>query len=220
MARILVIDDEQAILDLLTRALRRDGHETTCVADPTAVLLMDLARFDLVLCDVMMPELDGFELVRQIRDRVDAPIVFLTARVSEPDAVVGLGLGADDYLRKPFGVGELRAKVAAHLRRERRERHATLSFGRVRLDLASREVLVDGTAVSLTPTEYAICEFLARRPGQVFSREQIREKVLGWDSEASEDNVSVHVSNARGKLRQFGVEPIQTVWGVGYKWRA
>lgn len=220
MAHILAIDDERAILDLLVRGLGRDGHEVTATSEPAAVPDMDLGRFDLVLCDVMMPGLDGFELVRQVRERVDAPIVFLTARVGEDDAVTGLGLGADDYLRKPFGMAELRAKVAAHLRRERREHHSALAFGRIRLDLAARELSVDGTTLPLTPTEYAICEFLARRPGQVFSREQIRERVLGWGSEASEDNVSMHVSNARAKLRRAGAEPIATVWGVGYKWQA
>ena len=122
MARILAVDDERAILDALARVLGRDGHEVVKAADPTAVPGMDLSRFDLVLCDVMMPGLDGFELVRQIRPDFDGPIIFLTARVAEEDAVAGYGLGADDYVRKPFGAAELRAKVAAHLRRERRPR--------------------------------------------------------------------------------------------------
>lgn len=129
MARILAVDDERAILDALARVLGRDGHEVVREADPTAVPGMDLSRFDLVLCDVMMPGLDGFELVRQIRPDFDGPIVFLTARVAEEDAVAGYGLGADDYVRKPFGAAELRAKVAAHLRRERRPRSHALSFG-------------------------------------------------------------------------------------------
>lgn len=120
MARILAVDDERAILDALARVLGRDGHEVVRALDPTAVPGMDLSRFDLVLCDVMMPGLDGFELVRQIRPDFDGPIVFLTARVDEEDAVAAYGLGADDYVRKPFGAAELRAKVAAHLRRERR----------------------------------------------------------------------------------------------------
>lgn len=108
MARILAVDDERAILDALARVLGRDGHEVVRAADPTAVPGMDLSRFDLVLCDVMMPGLDGFELVRQIRPDFDGPIVFLTARVAEEDAVAAYGLGADDYVRKPFGAAELR----------------------------------------------------------------------------------------------------------------
>lgn len=130
MARILAVDDERAILDALARVLGRDGHEVVKAADPTAVPGMDLSRFDLVLCDVMMPGLDGFELVRQIRPDFDGPIIFLTARVAEEDAVAGYGLGADDYVRKPFGAAELRAKVAAHLRRERRPRSHPSPSGR------------------------------------------------------------------------------------------
>lgn len=192
MARILAVDDERAILDALARVLGRDGHEVVKATDPTAVPGMDLSRFDLVLCDVMMPGLDGFELVRQIRPDFDGPIIFLTARVAEEDAVAGYGLGADDYVRKPFGAAELRAKVAAHLRRERRPRsHA----------------------------EYAICEYLARHPGQVMSRAQIREAVLGWESDADDAAISMQVSRARRKLSEAGADPIATVWGMGYKWQ-
>ncbi|OUO35130.1 response regulator transcription factor [Olsenella sp. An290] len=219
MARILAIDDERTILDALARVLSRDGHEVVRVADPTQVPGMDLTRFDLVLCDVMMPGLDGFELMRQIRPAFDGPILFLTARVTEEDAVTGYGLGADDYVRKPFGAAELRAKVAAHLRRERRPHAHALAFGDVRLDLGARELSVGGAPVPLSPTEYAICELLARRPGQVMSRAQIREAVLGWESDADETAISMQVSRARKKLAAAGADPIATVWGMGYKWQ-
>ncbi len=221
MARILAIDDEQAILDALGRILRRDGHEVEGIADPVRVLepRFDLSRFDLVLCDVMMPGVDGFELVRRVRPRTDCPIVFLTAKVAEEDAVAGYGMGADDYVRKPFGAAELRAKVAAHLRRERREHVSALRFGDVTVNLGAREVRVGDAPVALTPTEYEVCEFLARRRGRVFSREQIREGVLGWDSDADGTAISMHVSRARSKLRAAGADPIATVWGMGYKWQ-
>ncbi|WP_346695542.1 response regulator transcription factor [Thermophilibacter mediterraneus] len=219
MARILAIDDERAILDALARVLGRDGHEVVRVTEPEKVPQMDLARYDLVLCDVMMPGIDGFELVRRIRPSFDGPILFLTARVAEEDAVTGYGLGADDYVRKPFGAAELRAKVAAHLRRERRPHAHALAFGDVRLDLGARELLVRDEAVALSPTEYAICELLARRPGQVMSRAQIREEVMGWDSESDDAAISMQVSRARRKLAAAGADPIATVWGMGYKWR-
>ena len=219
MARILAIDDERAILDALARVLGRDGHEVVRVTEPEEVPQMDLARYDLVLCDVMMPGIDGFELVRRIRPSFDGPILFLTARVAEEDAVTGYGLGADDYVRKPFGAAELRAKVAAHLRRERRPHAHALAFGEVRLDLGARELLVRDEAVALSPTEYAICELLARRPGQVMSRAQIREEVMGWDSESDDAAISMQVSRARRKLAAAGADPIATVWGMGYKWR-
>ncbi|MCF6413516.1 response regulator transcription factor [Collinsella tanakaei] len=219
MARILAIDDERAILDVLARILGKDGHEIVKESDPVQVLDMNLARFDLILCDVMMPNLDGFELVRRIRPLFDGPILFLTAKVTEEDAVSGYGLGADDYVRKPFGASELRAKVAAHLRREHRPHAHALSFGDVRLDLGARDLAVGGTTVPLTPTEYAICEHLARHPGQVMSRAQIREAVLGWSSDADDAAISMQVSRLRKKLAAVGADPIATVWGLGYKWQ-
>ncbi|HJG37792.1 response regulator transcription factor [Enorma phocaeensis] len=219
MARIVAIDDEQAILDVLGRILKRDGHDMLGLTDPARALELDLARVDLILCDVMMPDIDGFELVRELRPRFDGPIVFLTAKVAEEDAVTGYGLGADDYVRKPFGASELRAKVAAHLRREHRERTHALAFGPLRLDLGARQISVDGAPVALTPTEYEICELLARRPGQVLSRAQIREALFGWEREADDAAISMHVSRARKKLAAAGADPIATVWGMGYKWQ-
>ena len=218
MARIWGVDDERAIVDALVRVLERDGHTVAGVTDARCVLDMDLSRFDMIVTDVMMPGLDGFELVRRIRDRVDCPILFLTAKTEEGDAVVGLGMGADDYVRKPCGAAELRAKVAAHLRRERRERHSSLEFGRVRVDLAAKEVAVDGEPVHFTPTEYALCELMARRRGQVFSKETLLEEVSGWDAVAGSETITVHVRNIRAKLKDHDVNPIGTVWGVGYKW--
>ena len=137
-----------------------------------------------------------------------------------------LDAGADDYLVKPFGVAELRAKVAASLRRERRVRRSVLDLGRARFDLGARELSVTapdgstGAPVPLTSTEYGICEFLAKHPGRAYSRSQIREAVRGWESETDDAAVSVHVGKARAKLRAAGVDPIATVWGVGYKWEA
>ena len=219
MARILAVDDEPAIRSLLERTLGKDGHDVRCAACADEALTAHPERYDLVLLDVMMPGMDGFELCRIVRERTDAPIVFLTAKAAEEDAVFGLGVGADDYIRKPFGAAELRAKVGAHLRREKRERVYALAFGDVRLDLAARELYVGEAPVALTKTEFDVCEFL-RHPGQVFSRDQIVEGVLGWGAESDAATISVHVSNARAKLKAAGAEPVQTVWGVGYKWIA
>ena len=219
MARILAVDDEPAIRSLLERTLGKDGHDVRCAACADEALAAHPERYDLVLLDVMMPGMDGFELCRIVRERTDAPIVFLTAKAAEEDAVFGLGVGADDYIRKPFGAAELRAKVGAHLRREKRERVYALAFGDVRLDLAARELYVGEAPVALTKTEFDVCEFL-RHPGQVFSRDQIVEGVLGWGAESDAATISVHVSNARAKLKAAGAEPVQPVWGVGYKWIA
>lgn len=218
MARLLIVDDERAIVDTLVRVLERDGHTVAGMTDAARVLDLDLSRFDLIVTDVMMPGMDGFELVRRIRERADCPILFLTAKTEEGDAVMGLGLGADDYIRKPCGAAELRAKVTAHLRREGRERHSSLEFGRVRIDLTAKRAEVDGAPVRLTPTEYALCEHLARRRGQVFSKEALLEEASGWDSTASAETITAHVSSIRSKFKAHGVNPIGTVWGMGYRW--
>ncbi|MFR4999045.1 MAG: response regulator transcription factor [Slackia sp.] len=220
MANILAIDDEPAILAMLVAILKKDGHDVTAVGSAEEALACDLSRFDLMLCDVMMPGIDGFAFVADVRDRIDCPVVFLTAKTEEKDAVTGLSVGGDDYVRKPFGAAELRAKVAAHLRRERRQRHATLVFDEIRIDLAAKQLFVRDMPVELTKSEYGICEHLAKHPGQVFSKAQILEAVAGWAAQSDVSTVAVHVGNARAKLRDAGVEPIQTVWGVGYKWAA
>ncbi len=218
MARILVIDDEPTILSLLATILKKDGHEVTAVESADRALELNLSRFDLILCDVMMPGTDGFAFVSVVRDRLDCPIVFLTAKSEENDAVTGLSVGADDYIRKPFGAAELRAKVSAHLRREHREHHAALSLGDIRIDLAAKQVFVRDELVKLTKSEYEICAHLAKHPGQVFSKAQILQSVAGWDARSDASTVAVHIGNARSKLKDAGVSPIETVWGIGYKW--
>lgn len=225
--RILVVDDERELADMVAAILHGAGFACVDVVHAGAEALAAIdsraaspeRAYQLLVLDVMMPGMDGFELCRIVRERTDAPIVFLTAKAAEEDAVFGLGVGADDYIRKPFGAAELRAKVGAHLRREKRERVYALAFGDVRLDLAARELYVGEAPVALTKTEFDVCEFL-RHPGQVFSRDQIVEGVLGWGAESDAATISVHVSNARAKLKAAGAEPVQTVWGVGYKWIA
>ncbi|MEG0388325.1 MAG: response regulator transcription factor, partial [Niameybacter sp.] len=144
----------------------------------------DYKFFDLILLDVMMPEMDGFELCKQIRNQVDAPIIFLTAKSMENDIMYGLATGADDYLTKPFGAGELRARVEAHLRREQREKKHTLHVSGVDFNLTGKEMLIDGERMSLTKSEYLICEYLACNKGQVFTKESIYEKVYGYEGES------------------------------------
>lgn len=220
MANILAVDDEEDVRALLQAALARDGHTVKTLASGAAVTPEACRWADCILLDVMMPGEDGFATCARIRALAACPILFLTAKTQEADVLTGLGLGGDDYLAKPFRIAELRARVAAHLRRERRERVHALAFGDVRLDLAARELYVGEARVPLTKTEFDVCEFLARHPGQVFSRDQIVEGVFGWDAESDAATISVHVSNARAKLKAAGAEPVQTVWGVGYRWTA
>lgn len=137
----------------------------------------------------------------------------------EEDILFGLGIGADDYITKPFRIQELRARVAAHLRREKREHHSTLSFEPdIRFDLSAKVLYVSEQPVPLTKSEYSICEYLAKNRGQVFTKEQIYEAVFGFDGTGDNSTISTHIKNIRAKLEHFKISPISTVWGIGYKW--
>ena len=166
-----------------------------------------------------MPGEDGFALCRRIRSLADCPILFLTAKTEEADVLTGLGLGGDDYITKPFRIAELRARVTAHLRREQRTPHTRLRRGELDFDLGERAVYWQDAPLRLTRSEYAICEHLAMHPGQTFSKEQLYEAAFGYDGEADASAVTEHIKNIRAKLRTAGVNPIETVWGVGYKWK-
>lgn len=219
MARLLVVDDDAQLRALLCEALGRDGHAVTALSCGAEVTGEVCAQADCILLDVMMPEEDGFALCRRIRGLTDSPILFLTAKTDEADVLTGLGIGGDDYLVKPFRIAELRARVSAHLRRERRTPVRRMVRSSFAFDLGAGTLTHDEERVPLTRGEYAICEWLAKRPGQTFSREQIYEAVFGYDGEANESAITEHVKNIRAKLRLLGEEPIETVWGVGYRWK-
>ena len=218
MAKILAVEDDTAILDMIGTILNKDGHLVTKVSDPLEINMEKVNLYDLILLDIMMPGMDGFALCSRIRKLVDCPILFLTAKTEESSLVNGLSLGADDYISKPFGVMELRARVAAHLRREHREHSVRMVVGNVCFHLSFKQMMVDDKEIPLTKAEYEICEFLARNRGQVFSKEQILEQVFGFDSESNESTITTHIKNIRTKLADFPCMPIKTVWGIGYKW--
>ncbi len=218
MAKILVVDDDAAILDLVGNVLNKDGHFVTKVSNPLKINMEKVTDYDLILLDIMMPGIDGFSLCLKIRELVDCPILFLTAKTEESSLVNGLSLGADDYICKPFGVMELRARIAAHLRREHREHSVRMVLGRVCFHLSLKQMTVDNKEIPLTKTEYEICEFLARNCGQIFSKEQILEQVFGFDSESNDNTITTHIKNIRLKFSDYNCMPIKTVWGIGYKW--
>lgn len=218
MASILAVDDEPGILDMIQSILIKDGHFVTGVQNPEDLDYTKISSYDLILLDIMMPGIDGFTLCKKLRNQVDCPIVFLTAKSEENSLVNGLALGADDYICKPFGIMELRARISAHLRREKREHSVRLSFEHSNFNISARQFSVKGVVVPLTRGEYQICEFLARNQGQVFSKEQILENVFGFDSESNDSTIITHIKNIRNKLQDFNYAPIKTVWGVGYKW--
>ena len=224
MAHILAVDDDPDLCTLLKTALERDGHAVE-IRTSGVTVTESLCRWaDCILLDVMMPGEDGFAVCRRIRSLTEAPILFLSARTDEPAVLEGLGIGADDYLQKPFRVAELRARVAAHLRRQNRTPAHRLVRGGVAFDLSAKSAAVGETPLPLTRSEYAICEYLALHAGQTFTKEQIYEAVFGIDGTADDTAVTQHIKNIRAKLRAAGVpEPeklLNTVWGVGYRWKS
>jgi len=227
MSRILVIDDEKDLVALLREELQARGHEVLVAYDGEEGVRLARKQPDLILLDIMMPNLDGFEVCRAIRDEVLCPILFLSAKQSEADRLRGFSLGGDDYVLKPFSLRELMARIEANLRRERRaqylnaERKRTrLYFGPLALDLKERSVTIHGKPVPLTRREYDVVELLAMHSGQVFSREQIYERIWGYDAEGDSSTVVEHVKKIRAKMAAVdpSTEYIATVWGIGYKW--
>ena len=219
MINILAVDDEEHILRLIKNALEKEGYHVTAVSDPLELERMRLSDYQLILLDVMMPGKDGFALCGEIRELVDCPILFLTAKTEEADLMKGLGIGGDDYITKPFGIGELRARVAAHLRRETREKKQAVSVGGVQFLLKAKKMRYGDREMDLTKSEYAICEYLALNHGQVFSKDRIYEQVFGYEKESDNAVITEHIKNIRAKCQKAGLEPIETVWGIGYRWK-
>lgn len=220
MAHILAIDDDEAMLALIKNVLKKDGHDVDCISKITADLKERLTAYDLILLDVMMPDADGYALCREIRDLTDSPILFLTARSLEEDVDFGFSVGADDYIKKPFSILELRARISAHLRREQREKTRCFLVGNVRFFPAKKEVWVLDRKLSFTKSEYEICLLLAKNHGQIYSKEQIFENVFGYEKESDISAITEHIKNIRKKLALAGVSPIETIWGIGYRWNS
>ena len=220
MAHILVVDDEPAMLQLIRRVLEKDQHFITLLSDTCKVLNMNFSKYDLILLDIMMPGLDGFELCQQIRSRVDCPIIFLTAKIQEADIVRGLGLGADDYITKPFEIQEVLARIQVQLRHMQQEpEHKSVSYKNLELDRERFEVRIAGVLLpKITKQEFAILELLLEHPKQVFSKEEIFE--YAWDEHymGETKTLDVHISNIRKKIKAVTQEEyIDTVWGIGYR---
>jgi len=234
--KVLVVEDEPALVDTLEYNLLKQGYEVVIAMDGAKAL--DMARRerpDVVVLDIMLPVMDGFEVCRILRQETNVPILMLTARTDEVDKIVGLEVGADDYLSKPFSMRELMARVKALLRRvrlareeaneqaaEKRDaatRQETLVFGDLTIDLNRREVSCKGQAQHLKPKEFDLLVFLARNRGIVLSRDLVLERVWGWDYDGGSRTVDVHVRWLREKIEQDPSRPVRivTVRGVGYR---
>jgi two-component system, OmpR family, response regulator ResD len=223
-ARVLVVDDEPIVRDVLSRYLSREGFEVETAADGQAALdVFEATRPELIVLDLMLPGIDGLEVLRRIRSRNGAAVIMLTARGEETDRVVGLELGADDYVAKPFSPREVVARVRAVLRRTRDTPVAggqeILRFGALEIDARTREARVDGSPVELTPREFELLHYMASSPRTVFNRLHLLDEL--WDASFAGDpsTVTVHVRRLREKIESDPANPrhLITVWGAGYR---
>lgn len=225
-ARILVVDDEESILQFVSYNLRKEGYEVTVAADgDTALALAAENPFDLIVLDIMLPGTDGYEVCRRLRAMSDTPVLFLSARDTELDKVVGLELGGDDYLAKPFGVRELVARVKALLRRsagratEGTDEARVLKAAGITLDESSHLAYHEDTEIDLTPREFELLACLMRHAGRVLSREQLLKEAWEWQYVVETKTVDTHIKRLRDKLAAAGVDPaaVETVRGYGYR---
>jgi len=219
--KILIVEDEKKISDIVKSYLERDGFDVTVAATGTAALREIKNRFDLVILDLKLPDIDGETICKSIREISDMPVIMLTAKSAEDDRVKGLCIGADDYVIKPFSARELVARVQAHLRRSKKDAKKELFFnnGVLVINTLAQEVKKNGTVVPLTSTEFRILLSLAERPNIVFSRLQLINIVQGFDFEGFDRVVDAHVKNLRHKIEDNPQTPsfIKTVYGMGYK---
>ena len=225
-SKILIIDDDQKLVSMIKNYLEKDGHEVITAFDGVeGIEKIERNKLDLVLLDLMLPKLDGLEVCRIIRKESSIPILILSAKGEEADIVVGLELGADDYLSKPFSLRELSARIKAILRRvskqnvEEKVKKNILKFKTFQIDLQKHEVYVKNDRIELTATEFALLTMLANNPGRVFTRDQLLDGVRGRELTPFDRSIDIHISHIRQKIEEDHKEPayIKTVWGVGYK---
>ena len=221
---VLVVDDESHIRDVVQYALEREGYRVVCAGDGRAALeLLKREHVDLVVLDILMPELDGLSVCRRIREHGQLPIIFLSSRAEEVDRILGLELGGDDYVTKPFSPRELAVRVKSVLRRAagagaEAQAAEVLVHGGIEMDLPRHEVRVRGSVVpDLTVTEFAVLQALIERPGRVLTRTQLIDRSYEHDNHITERTIDTHIRRIRAKLRPFGIDPIETVHGLGYK---
>lgn len=218
---ILIVDDEADIVSTLADYFLYNDYNVMTATSGMEAIEKAGKQADLILLDINMPDLDGLEVCARIRGFVSCPILFLTARVEDSDKIKGFGMGGDDYIVKPFSLDELGARVAAHIRRERRrgETPKVRFDDKLSIDYTERRLYFDSEEISLAKKEFDIIELLSNHPGQIFSKERIYELVWGYDSEGESSVVAEHIRRIRTKLATTGTKSyVETVWGVGYKW--
>lgn len=220
--KLLIVDDDTELLEMLKSFFEIKRYSVITAENGGDALNKIKCNPDIILLDINMPKIDGLEVCRRIRDKISCPIIFLTAKAEEQDQVNGLLSGGDDYILKPFSLKELDARIIAHLKRE--ERHKSKSVyrlqGELSIDYTKKKVQVGNNSLELTKLEYEIIQFLSMNPGQVFDREQIYEKLCGYDAEGSSRVITELIRRIRNKIAKYTPEEfIETVWGMGYRWK-
>ena len=220
MKKILIVDDEKPISDIIKFNMVKEGYEVvTAFNGREAIELFEAEQPDIIILDLMLPEIDGLEVAKAIRKTSSVPIIMLSAKDSEFDKVIGLELGADDYVTKPFSVSEIRARVAAHIRRENRDKHIRIIDYPISCDLLSKKIYFKQIEIDLTKSEYEICELLLKNRNQVFTKEKIYTTIYGYDAEGdSSTSITERIKKIREKFAGFHINPVKTIWGVGYQW--
>lgn len=221
MYKILIADDEPDIVAMLSDYFLLNGYEVITALNGNDATALSQTKPDIILLDVNMPCADGFLVCKTIRNYVSCPIVFLTARIEESDKIKGFAAGGDDYIIKPFSLDELGARVAAHIRRDRRSsaEASVRFFGRLAVDYSAKTVLAEGEVLALAKKEFEIIELLSLNSGQVFDKERIYEQIWGYDAEGDSSVVAEHIRRIRAKLAAVNeAYHVETVWGMGYKW--
>lgn len=218
--KILAIDDDPGILRLIKNVLSLSGYDVTTREEIDDINICDFSGYDLILLDIMMP-VNGLDICEQIRSKIKVPILFITAKDMDDDLVKGVQAGADDYITKPFSVQKLQARVKMHLQREERRQseEKVLHFGDVLIDALNQRILVKNDVLPFTKREFVIIYLLAGNPDRTFSIEEIYERVYPLSSNTQIRSIAEYIYQIRSKLKPYGVSPIKTMWGGGYRWR-
>lgn len=218
--RILIVDDEIEVVTMLQSFLRRNGYQALYALDGTEAISKAAGQPDLILLDINMPQMDGIEVCKAIREVISCPILFLTARDQDADKIEGFAAGGDDYIVKPFSLAELGARIEAHLRRDRRSKDIQRKvFGDITIDYSAREVFVRGERLHFNRKDFDIIQLLSLNRGQTFDRAKIYDRVWGLEGDGDDIVIMEHIRIIRRAFAKAGCEScIETVWGIGYKW--
>ncbi len=226
MKRILIIEDDKSISEILKDYLEMSGYEVKCVFDGDSGLeCIKNEDFDLIILDLMLPQKDGFDILKEISDTKQIPVLIVSAKCEETFKIKGLNLGADDYITKPFGMGELVARVNSHIKTYERFNHSSktkmIKAGTLSIDKQDRRVYINDKEIFLTQKEFELFLFLAENPNRVFSKEELFERVWGYDSVTDASTITVHIARIREKISASceNGQYIETVWGAGYRFK-